>query len=101
VQQIDLMPEESVEASGSNILRSVDVPVVSNDQCNKDYHVETNSNPILDEQVMMMVMMMMLDAGGADAQHDPPAPPPAVPPPALYLSFPVLTLTPFAVCLGR
>lgn len=38
-------------ASGSDVLRFVDVPVVSNEDCNKEYRAVTDKDPILDEQV--------------------------------------------------
>jgi hypothetical protein len=40
-----------VAASGSDVLRFVDVPVVSNEDCNKEYRAVTDKDPILDEQV--------------------------------------------------
>lgn len=49
------------------MLRSVDVPVVSNAECNKDYFAVTEKNPILDEQVCAGVHKGGLDSCQGDS----------------------------------
>lgn len=58
---------EAATASGSDVLRSVDVPVVSNAECNKDYFAVTEKNPILDEQVCAGVHKGGLDSCQGDS----------------------------------
>jgi len=51
-----------VQGSGTDVLRSVTLPIVDNKKCNEEYRALTNRNSILDEEVCAGV-----DRGGLDS----------------------------------
>lgn len=59
--------EEAVQASGSDVLRSVTLPVVSNAKCNAAYKSLTNRDSILDEEVCAGIERGGLDSCQGDS----------------------------------